>query len=214
MSEEEAQALLAERFHVPRETLARLAAFVDLLRSDNERQNLIARGTFDNIWSRHILDSAQLVRFVPDDAETWLDLGTGAGFPGLVVAAIHPARLTMVESRRLRVEFLLRAAEVLALPPETRILCTPVERMEQASFDVISARAFAPLDRLLDLAQRFAAPETRWVLPKGRNAQSELDAVRKSWQGMFHVEPSLTDPEAGIIVAEQVSRKGRGGTNR
>jgi len=113
-----------------------------------------------------------------------------------------------VESRRLRVDFLTRAAEVLGLPSRTRIVGDKVERLEPATYEVISARAFAPLDRLLDLSQRFAAPTTRWVLPKGRNAQSELDAVRRSWQGMFHVEPSLTDPDAGIILAERVSRRG------
>ncbi|HEX8444677.1 MAG TPA: 16S rRNA (guanine(527)-N(7))-methyltransferase RsmG [Allosphingosinicella sp.] len=207
---EDARRILAEQFGVSRETLDRLSVFVDLLARENQHQNLIARGTFGNIWSRHILDSAQLLRFVPAAARTWLDLGTGAGFPGLVVAALHPVQVTMVESRRLRVDFLRRAAETLALPSSTQILCSRVERLELPTQDVISARAFAPLDRLLDLGQRFAAPQTRWVLPKGRNAQSELDAVRSSWQGKFHVEPSLTDPEAGIIIAEQVRRRGRG----
>ncbi len=209
MTEEEARKLLTDRFGVSRGTLARLSAFVDLLRSESETQNLIARGTFDTIWSRHILDSAQLVALAPN-AASWLDLGTGAGFPGLIIAAIHPAQVTMIESRRLRVDFLQRAASLLELPPKTRVLCNKVERVGAAVFDAISARAFAPLDRLLELGQRFAAPQTRWVLPKGRNAQSELDAVRASWQGMFHVEPSLTDPAAGIVVAERVTRLRKG----
>jgi 16S rRNA (guanine527-N7)-methyltransferase len=207
MTEEEARRYLTDELAVPRETLDRVADFVELLRSESDQQNLIARGTYDTIWSRHILDSAQLVRFAPA-ARTWIDLGSGAGFPGLIVAAIHPAEVTLVESRRLRVDFLTRAAEVLGLPSRTRIVGDKVERLEPATYEVISARAFAPLDRLLDLSQRFAAPTTRWVLPKGRNAQSELDAVRRSWQGMFHVEPSLTDPDAGIILAERVSRRG------
>ncbi len=116
----------------------------------------------------------------------------------------------MVESRRLRVDFLQRAAELLQLPPTTKIICDRVERISPQPFDAISARAFAPLERLLTLAQPFAAPETRWVLPKGRNAYAELEAARKSWHGEFHVEPSLTDPEAGIIVAEGVSARGKG----
>jgi len=119
VSEEEARRLLTERFGVSRGTLEGLSAFIGLLRAECERQNLIARGTFDTIWSRHILDSAQLVSFAPD-AKTWLDLGTGAGFPGLVIAAIRPAQVTMVESRRLRVDFLLRAAAMLNLPSTTR----------------------------------------------------------------------------------------------
>ncbi|HEX8400978.1 MAG TPA: 16S rRNA (guanine(527)-N(7))-methyltransferase RsmG [Allosphingosinicella sp.] len=203
MTEDEAKALLASRYFVPRETMIRLSNFVELLRTESERQNLIARATFDHIWSRHILDSAQLVEFAPS-ARTWLDLGTGAGFPGLIVAALGEAAVTMVDSRKLRVEFLIRAAETLKLPSHTRIICSRVETLKPKICDAISARAFAPLDRLLDIAAPFAAPQTRWVLPKGRNAQSELDKIRESWQGLFHVEPSLTDPESGIIVAEQV----------
>ena len=214
MTEDEAREILADQFSVPRETLDRLSAFVDILRRESEHQNLIARGTFANIWSRHILDSAQLLRFVPPDARTWLDLGTGAGFPGLIIAALHPVQVTMVESRRLRVDFLLRAAEVLALPASTCILCSRIEKLDLPPQNVISARAFAPLERLFELAQRFAAPGTRWVLPKGRNAQSELDAAESSWQGVFHVEQSLTDAEARIIVADRVQRKGRGKQTR
>ena len=210
MTEEEARRILMKRFDVSRETLVRISAFVDLLRAENERQNLISQTTSEHIWSRHVLDSAQLLRFMPQCAGTWLDLGTGAGFPGLIIAAMNPIQVTMIESRRLRVDFLQRAAETLGLPGSTQILCERVERLDLPHQDVISARAFAPLERLFDLAQRFAASETRWVLPKGRNAQSELDAARASWQGMFHVEPSLTDPEAGIIIAERVQRKGRG----
>jgi 16S rRNA (guanine527-N7)-methyltransferase len=209
LTEAEVRELLVSEFNVSRETLDRLSAFLELLRGESDRQNLVSRGTLDVIWSRHILDSVQLVRFAPN-AGTWLDLGTGAGFPGLIIAAVHPARMTMVESRKLRVEFLTRAASVLGVSLSTRIICDRVERIETATYDVISARAFAPLETLLTLGQRFAAPQTRWVLPKGRAAQSEVDAVLGSWQGVFHVEPSITDPEAGIIVAEQVSRV-RGG---
>jgi 16S rRNA (guanine527-N7)-methyltransferase len=209
MDEYKVRQLLTDQLGVSRGTLDRLSVFVELLNAENERHNLVSRASLDDVWSRHILDSAQLAPLAPS-AKTWLDLGTGAGFPGLVVAAIHTAEVTMVESRPLRVEFLTRAAELLRLPASTRILSSKVERLPDAVYDVISARAFAPLDRLLALAERFAAPETRWVLPKGRNAQAELDAIRASWQGMFHVEQSLTDAEAGIIVARDV-RRGRGG---
>jgi 16S rRNA (guanine527-N7)-methyltransferase len=210
MDESEVRQLLTNQFGVSRGTLDRLSAFVELLKAENERHNLVSRTSLDDVWSRHILDSAQLAPLALS-ADTWLDLGTGAGFPGLVVAAIHSAEVTMVESRPLRVEFLTRAAELLGLPASTRILSTKVERLPDAAYDVISARAFAPLDRLLALAERFAAPETRWVLPKGRNAQAELDTIRATWQGTFHVEQSLTDAEAGIIVAQDVRRRVRGG---
>jgi 16S rRNA (guanine527-N7)-methyltransferase len=210
VDEAEARQWLERELGVSRETLQRLDIFVDLLRSENEVQNLVSRATLDQIWVRHIADSAQLVRLAPANAWRWLDLGTGAGFPGLIVPLIHPAHLTMVEARKLRVDFLKRAAAKLDLPASTRIVCSRIERFEGGRYDVISARAFAPLPRLLDLAERFASPKTRWVLPKGKNAKSELEEACASWQGDFRLEQSLTDPDAQIIVAENVRRQYRG----
>jgi 16S rRNA (guanine527-N7)-methyltransferase len=203
MTEEEARAVLILEYGVPRETMARLESFVALLKHESGHQNLIARGTFDTIWTRHILDSAQLVRFGAS-ARTWLDVGSGAGFPGLIVAAISKARVTLVESRRLRVDFLLKAAAVLGLSDRVQVAFLPIERLNREVVDVISARALAPLDRLLPLCHRFADAKTRWILPKGRSLHSELEAIRSTWQGEFHVEPSRTDPQAGIVVATNV----------
>jgi 16S rRNA (guanine527-N7)-methyltransferase len=191
-----------------------LEAFVALLAEENKRQNLVSRASLEQVWSRHILDSAQLLAFAPAGTRSWLDLGTGAGFPGLVAAALHPARFTLVESRRLRVDFLLRAAAVLGLEGRIDILCSRVETIPERRFDVISARAFAPLGTLLSLAERFATPETVWILPKGRNAKSELDAARASWQGDFRLEPSRTDADARIIVAREVRRVKKGKSAR
>lgn len=203
MDEKEARAAL----DVPRETLERLDAFVNLLREENERQNLVSRSSLDRIWSRHILDSAQLVRFAPQQAGNWLDLGSGAGFPGLVVALLHCSNVTLVEARRLRADFLRRAAVLLGVEGRVELVCARAEAMPPRPFAVISARAFAPLGRLLALGERFSTGETRWILPKGRNAKSELEAARASWQGEFRLEPSLTDPDARIIVASQVRRR-------
>jgi 16S rRNA (guanine527-N7)-methyltransferase len=214
VNEDAARRWLEEELAVSRETLERLEAFVNLLRRENEVQNLVSRATLDEVWTRHIADSAQLLRFAPSGAETWLDLGTGAGFPGLILARLHPSAVTMVEARKLRVDFLQRAASALELPSSTRIICSKIERFEAPPFAVISARAFAPLERLLALAERFASPETLWVLPKGRNAKSELEEARASWQGEFRLEPSLTDPDAMIIVAERVRRRGRGKSSK
>ncbi len=210
MDEGSARRWLEEELDVSRETFGRLEVFVEFLLSESEEQNLVSRATLDQVWSRHIVDSAQLLRLAPGEAKTWLDLGTGAGFPGLVIALLHPAQITMVEARKLRVDFLQRAAAVLELPASTRILCSKVERVEASNFDVISARAFAPLDRLLTLGERFVSPATRWVLPKGKNVKSELEEARASWQGDFRLEQSLTDPDAQIIVAENVRRQSRG----
>jgi 16S rRNA (guanine527-N7)-methyltransferase len=206
MEEEEAKG----RLDVPRETIERLEAFAELLRAENERQNLVSKASLDGLWERHILDSAQLVRFAPAEARVWLDLGTGAGFPGLLVPLFHSARVILVESRRLRVDFLRTAASLLGVAERVEILCSRLETVAARPCDVISARAFAPLPKLLALAERFSTPGTVWILPKGRNAKSELDAARSSWQGDFRLEPSLTDGESRIVVASRVHRKTRG----
>lgn len=209
MTEAEARAAL----DVPRETCDKLEAFVDFLRAENEHQNLVSKPSLESVWARHIYDSAQLLRFAPQGG-SWLDLGTGAGFPGLVVAALHAGPVTLVEARKLRVEFLQRAATILGVEVSTEIVLAKVEALPERTFDVISARAFAPLEKLLTLSARFAHSETLWILPKGRNAKSELEAARASWQGDFRLEPSLTDADAHIIVARGVRRKSGGKRTR
>lgn len=207
--EASARAWVRVEFDVPRETMDRLDRFSALLREENERQNLVSRPSLAALWQRHFADSAQLLRFAPAPEATWVDLGTGAGFPGLIVAALHGGPVTLVEERKLRVDFLRRAAELLDLGDRVEVIGSKVERVPRRTFDVISARAFAPLPRLLELGTSFSTNKTRWVLPKGRSAQSELEAAESSWQGSFHLEPSLTDAEAAIIVAEGVKRKRR-----
>ena len=204
MDEASARAWVQANFDVPRETMDRLDAFATLLSEENERQNLVSRTSLAEIWSRHIADSAQLLRFATDPRATWVDLGSGAGFPGLVVAALRPGPVTLIEERRLRVEFLERAADLLAADVE--IVPGKVERLKGRTFDVISARAFAPLDRLLALGTGLSTTKTLWLLPKGRNAETELAALDPSWQGDFRLEASVTDPAAQIIVAEGVRR--------
>lgn len=207
MDEAQARAWLRDRFDVPRETLERLDAFAAFLADENARQNLVSRASLNQLWHRHIADSAQLVRFAPTPTASWIDLGSGAGFPGLVVALLHRGPVTLVEERRLRADFLRRAGGLLEL--EVEIIAAKAERAPRRPFDVISARAFAPLPRTLELGTSFSTVKTLWVLPKGRNAQSELAALDPSWQGEFRLEPSLTDPDAQIIVAERVGRRAR-----
>ena len=187
--------------------MTRLDAFAALLAEENRSQNLVSSGSLGQVWLRHIADSAQLLRFAPSPEASWVDLGSGAGFPGLVIAALHEGPVTLVEERRLRAEFLHRAAALLEV--EVEILAGRAERLRPRPFDVISARAFAPLPRLLALATGFSTKNSLWVLPKGRNAARELEALGPSWQGDFRLEPSETDAEAQIIVASGVTRKGR-----
>jgi 16S rRNA (guanine527-N7)-methyltransferase len=208
MEEADARAWVESRFNVPRETMERLDAFAALLRQESEHQNLVSKASLDQLWLRHFADSAQLLGFAPLPTARWVDLGSGAGFPGLVVALLHQGPVALVEERRLRVEFLHRAAETLGVQVE--IVASKVERLTDRAFDVISARAFAPLPRLLDLGTGLSTTKTIWVLPKGRNAETELAALDASWQGAFRLEASVTDPEAQIIVAQGVHRRAQG----
>jgi 16S rRNA (guanine527-N7)-methyltransferase len=190
---------------VSRETFGRLVAYVDLLLEENRPQNLISPGDADDVWNRHIIDGAQLVGVAERDG-TWCDIGSGPGLPGLVIAIITRAPMTLIEPRRLRADFLRRAVSALGLDHVT-VKEAKVEKVE-GRYDLITARALAPLDRLFGMAFHLAAPDTRWILPKGERAKSELDDASRNWQGKFQLVPSQTHGGAAIIVAEQVRRKG------
>jgi len=194
---------------VSRETLDRLNRYVSLLLEENERQNLIGRSTLDQVWQRHVLDSAQLVRFAPRPDSSWLDIGSGAGLPGLVVAILTEGPVALVEPRRLRVEFLQRAANALGLGERVAVYAARAERIT-GTFDVITARAVASLDDLLRISLHLSTDKSVWLFPKGKSAKSELAEARRSWQGDFRLEPSVTSSEAAILVASKVRRKGRG----
>ena len=189
--------------------MERLELLVRLLAEENSQQNLVSVASLDEVWQRHIVDSAQLLAHVPrGTCSPWMDLGSGAGFPGLVVAAMRPeCRIVLVESRNRRADWLLRACEQLELAA-VDVAATRLERMESRPVSVISARAFAPLEKLLELSARFSTESTRWLLPKGRSAREELSSLG-GWNHLFHVEQSLTDSESGVIVGTLLGRKGR-----
>ena len=184
----------------------RLETLVRMLGEENRRQNLVSAASLDSVWLRHIADSAQLLLHVPRETSSpWLDLGTGAGFPGLVIAALRPeCRVVMVESRARRTDWLESARTALTLD-QAEVFAGRLESLPEQKFRVISARAFAPLPRLLDLSARFSTSDTRWLLPKGRSAAQELLEL-KGWRHMFHVEQSLSDAEAGVIVGTLASQ--------
>ena len=208
-SETAAQAWLAALPEWDPAAAERIACLIALLAEENARQNLVAAASLPVVWQRHIVDSAQLLTHVPrETSRPWLDLGTGAGFPGLVIAALRPdCEVVMVESRARRVEWLERVRIALGLD-HARVVGARLELVESRPFSVISARAFAPLVRLLDLSARFSTKDTLYLLPKGRSAQQELLELR-GWNHMFHVEQSLTDPEAGVIVGQLLGKKGK-----
>ena len=208
-SEDEARDWLRTLPECDAVALGRLERLVAALVHENERQNLVSTASLTAVWQRHIADSAQLLLHVPrETCAPWLDLGTGAGFPGLVVAALRPEiRVVLTESRPLRAAWLEQMRITLGLEC-VEIVPQRLELIESAPFRAISARAFAPFDRLLRLSARFSTNDTMWLLPKGRSAQQELQSLA-GWQHMFHVEQSLTDSEAGIVVGTLHGRKGR-----
>ena len=211
--EAEARAWLEQLPEWSAEAAERLERLVALLVEESARQNLVSAASLAAVWQRHIADSAQLLAHVPRETSSpWLDLGTGAGFPGLVIAALRPeCEVLMVESRSRRAEWLETARIALGLE-RAKIVGTRLELVPIRKFCVISARAFAPLPRLLELSARFSTADTLWLLPKGRSAPQELQELT-GWDHLFHVEHSLTDPAAGIIVGTlggtKAGKKGR-----
>lgn len=201
-SEPDARTWFREVLGADQAVIDRLDTFAALLIAENARQNLISRSSSDSLWVRHFADSAQLL-IVPRGTQhsgSWLDLGTGAGFPGIVVAICRPdIHVHMVDSRRLRAEWLQRVALTLGLS-NTRIVLSRIEQLPNVTFDAISARAFAPLEKLVQVSARFSTPETLWLLPKGAKAEQELRMLSGRWNHLFHVEQSLTDPAAGIVT--------------
>jgi 16S rRNA (guanine527-N7)-methyltransferase len=191
-------------FDVSRETLDRLGLYESLVRDEAERQNLVSRGTLDHFWERHIADSAQLVRYERASGASWVDIGSGAGLPGIVIACLVKGPVVLVEPRRLRADFLHKVVGALGL--SAQVLGINASRAT-GSFDVITARAVAPLTEMLKLSLHLSTRKTTWVLPKGRNAETEVAQAQRSWQGRFHVERSVTDAESGIVVVTDVKAK-------
>lgn len=184
----------------------RLRHFVEMLGEENQRQNLVSASSLDEIWRRHIADSAQLLQFVPRETASWLDLGTGAGFPGLVIAVLRPrCPMILVESRARRIAWLEQVRRALDLDA-VEVIGDRLEKVPTRAVGAISARAFAPLPRLIALSARFSTSETIWVLPKGRSAQQELQELGQRPHA-FHVEQSVTDADSGIIVGRLTGRK-------
>ena len=172
-----------------------------MLREEAARQNLVSASTLDRLWDRHILDSAQLARFEPFGGATWVDIGSGAGLPGIVIACLVSGPVTLVEPRRLRSEFLHKVGESLQL--NVSVVLGRAERAE-GKYDVITARAVASLSQLLKISAHLSTRNTVWALPKGRSAERELAEAQEAWQGAFHVEQSVTDADSQIVVATGV----------
>ena len=190
---------------VSRETLARLEAYRALLVDWSRRINLVAGSTLDDAWRRHFLDSAQLLPLVPRGAQSLIDLGSGAGFPGLVLAILGVAQVELVEADARKCAFLREAARVAEAP--VRIHNSRIESLAPRPFDVVTARGCAPLDRLLVMAQPFVAPGTRCLFPKGEQAAQELAAAQQNWKFDVTSQQSRSDLRGVILCLSGVARR-------
>jgi 16S rRNA (guanine527-N7)-methyltransferase len=210
----------AERFAVSRETIDKLLAYEVLLRQWQKTINLVAPSTLDSIWSRHFADSAQLLALASPDALRWVDLGSGAGFPGMVLAILlserDGTRYTLIESDTRKAAFLSEVGRRTGAPVDIR-----PERIEKAAtqsklgaVDVITARALAPLPRLLTLAGPAFSAGTTGLFLKGREAEAELDAARERWAFDATLHPSLTDASGRIITVRALQARTMEGQSR
>ena len=194
---------------VSRETFAALQALEALVRRWNPAINLVSKTTLPDLWSRHVVDSAQIFAFRPKGARTWVDLGSGGGFPGLVVAVLArelspEMSVTLVESDLRKATFLRQAAQSLGLVVDVR--SQRIESLPNLHADVVSARALAPLADLVGYAARLLRPGGTAIFPKGARFAEELAAARSAWDFDVDTRPSLSDGEAAILVIRNIQR--------
>ena len=186
---------------VSRETTARLALHLDLVRRWQTRMNLVGPRDLADPWRRHVLDSAQLARFIPAGAARIVDLGSGAGFPGLVLALLGGdagPRVDLIESNRRKAAFLDMA--IRETGARARAVCARIESRPVPPAPAVTARACAPLARLLAWARPLLAEDGVAILPKGRRVEAELTAARRDWKMTAVRHPSLSDPGGAILT--------------
>jgi 16S rRNA (guanine527-N7)-methyltransferase len=204
----------ARIFDVSRETLARLGCYAELLARWQRSTNLVAASTLRHVWSRHFADSAQILALAPE-ARLWLDLGTGAGFPGLVIALLAADnsgfRMHLVDSNAKKCAFLAEAARATKLSVDIHN-----ERIEEFAQkaprlipDIVCARALAPLPRLFELAAPFFGERTRGLFLKGRAAEAELEGARSLWDFEGRLHQSITSEDSSIVEIMHLRRRER-----
>jgi 16S rRNA (guanine527-N7)-methyltransferase len=191
------------------DTIGRLEVHLAMLTKWNAAINLVAPASLPEAWSRHFLDSVQIFDLGGDDCRHWADLGSGAGFPGLVVAILAAERapdmrVTLVESDRRKAEFLRSVSRETGLA--VTVQDARIESLPPIQADVVSARALAPLQTLCAYAARHLAPTGRAIFLKGARAEDELQAARTGWRFNARILPSLTEPSASILLMTDLHR--------
>ena len=205
-------------FGVSRETVERLTAFVETLRTWQKTLNLVSAGSLDVIWQRHVADSAQILALAPSGSMKWVDLGSGGGFPGLVLAILLAekglARVILVESDARKCAFLREVARKTGLSGSMSVdivtgrIENPQIQSRVGTADVVTARALAPLEQLFGLARPLFHQETVGLFPKGRDAEREVDLARVAWEFEAELVDSVTDGAARVVVVRNLRALG------
>lgn len=195
--------------NVSRETLERLKSYEALLRKWNPRINLVARSTLPDLWQRHFVDSMQIFDLAPPKVDQWVDLGSGAGFPGLVIAIMaldtgSPSRVTLVESDARKCAFLQTV--IRETGAQARVINDRIENIPPLEADVLSARALSDLGALLGYAERHMRPDGLAIFPKGENWQKEVDAAQTAWTFTSQLAKSKTEDGPVILTITGVAR--------
>src|SRR3954469_15332682 len=189
---------------VSRETRERLNTYAELLRKWQRSINLVGPKTLDDLWNRHFTDSAQLLPLIPPTARILVDFGSGAGFPGLVLAILGVGQAHLIESDQRKATFLREVARATGTP--VTVHAKRIEQVAPFPADVVSARALAPLSDLLGFAAPFLHPDSLCLFPKGQMAEDELTAASMTWNINVDRIQSVTDPSATILRLSQVPR--------
>lgn len=192
---------------VSRETFSRLEQFVELLLKWNRKINLIGKSTADDVWQRHIIDSAQLLKYIPSNSKIVTDFGSGAGFPGMVLAILADFEVHLVESDQRKCAFLLEASRLAG--EKVNVHNQRIEQLEPWQSDIITARALASLDKLLSLTQKFVEKSKLSLFLKGQNVVEEIEEASKSWNIEYKIFPSMTSSNSYILAVEKINQPGR-----
>ncbi|MEQ1782733.1 MAG: 16S rRNA (guanine(527)-N(7))-methyltransferase RsmG [Hyphomonadaceae bacterium] len=192
---------------VSRETLERVHVYLEVLDEWRERINLIGPGEGRHLWRRHVLDSLQLIEQIPGEATKIVDLGSGAGFPGLLIACAVAERpgvsVTLVEKSVRKSQFLQAAIAEVGLP--AKVINVRIEEAPREKFDLLTARALAPLPKLLGYGYAWLKPSGKALLMKGKDAEAELAEARQAWTFNMSDRASLSSPEGRVLTISSIS---------
>lgn len=197
------------QFDVSRETLERLEVFEQVIRKWNPKINLVSKNSLNDLWSRHILDSIQVFRCAPENIRHWVDIGSGGGFPGVIVGILcadesPETKVTLIESDQRKCAFLRNAARECGV--SIQVVSGRIEAVEPQDADVLSARALADLSDLLAFSERHLSENGLAIFPKGETWKKEVDNSQAQWSFDLETVKSQTEPSAVILKIKGVAR--------